>query len=283
MAALASLVLRRWRGLALYGMVFAAALAWYFNLAPSNDRDWVTENAVLPRATVAGKLITVHNIRNFSYRSETDFTLAYYDKRFDLDQLVGVDLVAVYWMGPHIAHVMLSFAFAGGEQLAISIEARKEKGEGYSTINGFFRQYELYYVVADERDVIGLRTNARNDPPEQVYIYPLRGGIDEARRLFMAYIGQINALALRPAFYNSLTTNCTSNIWLNSRVNPEHVPFSWKVLASGHVPEFLFEQGRLASGGPDFAEIQRRALVNARAQAAGTAEDFSRRIRDVTP
>ena len=280
LAALASLVLRRWRGLALYGMAFAAALAWYFNLAPSNDRDWVTENAVLPRATVAGKLITVHNIRNFSYRSETDFTLAYYDKRFDLDQLVGVDLVAVYWMGPHIAHVMLSFAFAGGDQLAISIEARKEKGEGYSTINGFFRQYELYYVVADERDVIGLRTNVRNDPPEQVYIYPLRGGIDEARRLFMAYIGQINALAAKPAFYNSLTTNCTTNIWLHGQVNPQYVPFSWKILASGHVPEYLHEQGRLAGEEWPFAELQRHAFANGRAQAAGISADFSRVIRD---
>jgi len=273
----------RWRGLAAYLGLFAAVLAWYFSIAPSNERDWLTENAVLPHATIEGNAVTVHNIRNFGYRTETDFTPAYYDKRFDLSQFEGVDLVASYWMGPHIAHVFLSFAFAGGDHLAISIEARKEKGEGYSTIKGFFRQYELYYVVADERDVIGLRTNHRNDPPEQVYVYRLKGNLDAGRRLFMEYMDQINALALRPAFYNSLTTNCTTNIWLNSRVNPEHVPFSWKVLASGHVPEFLFEQGRLAAGVPDFAEIQRRALVNARAQAAGTAEDFSRRIRDVTP
>lgn len=280
LAALVALALRRWRGLALYGALFAAALAWYFSLAPSNDRDWVTENARLPRATVDGKLITVHDIRNFSYRSETDFTPAYYDKRFDLDQLEGVDLVAVYWMGPHIAHVMLSFGFAGGDHLAISIEARKEKGEGYSTVNGFFRQYELYYVMADERDVIGLRTNVRNDPPEQVYIYPLRGGREEARRLFMAYIGQINALAAAPAFYNSLTTNCTTNIWLHSLVNPQHVPFSWKILASGHVPEYLHEQGRLAGADRPFAELQLQAFANGRAQAAGIGADFSRVIRD---
>ncbi|MBL8351820.1 MAG: DUF4105 domain-containing protein [Burkholderiaceae bacterium] len=280
LAALASTALRRWRSVALYAMAWAAALAWYFNLAPSNNRDWVTENARLPRATVAGKLVTVHDIRNFGYRSETDFTPAYYDKRFDLDQLEGVDLVAVYWMGPHIAHVMLSFGFAGGDRLAISIEARKEKGEGYSTVNGFFRQYELYYVVADERDVIGLRTNIRNDPPEQVYIYPLRGGREEARRLFMAYIDQINALAARPEFYNSLTTNCTTNIWVASRVNADHVPFSWKILASGHVPEYLYEQGRLAGADRPFAELQRQAFANGRAQAAGIGADFSRVIRD---
>lgn len=284
LAALVALAVRRWRwrGLALYGALFAAALAWYFSLTPSNDRDWVPENAVLPSATVDGDVVTVHNIRNFSYRSETDFTPAYYDKRFDLRQLEGVDLIAVYWMGPHIAHVFLSFAFAGGEHLAISIEARKEKGEGYSTVNGFFRQYELHYVVADERDVIGLRTNHRANPPEYVHVYRLDGRLPEARRLFMEYIDQINAVAARPAFYNSLTTNCTTTIWLHNRVNPAHVPLSWKILASGHVPQYLYEQGRLASGGLPFAELQQRALVNGRAHAAGMTEDFSRRIRDAT-
>jgi hypothetical protein len=282
LAALLALALRRWRwpGLALFAGLFAVALAWYFSLSPSNDRDWVPENAVLPSVTVVGDLVTVHNIRNFQYRSETDFTPAYYDKRFDLRQLEGVDLVSVYWMGPHIAHVFLSFAFAGGEHLAISIEARKEKGEGYSTVNGFFRQYELHYVVADERDVIGLRTNHRANPPEYVHVYRLDGRLAEGRRLFMEYVNQINAVAAQPAFYNSLTTNCTTTIWLHNRVNPQHLPLSWKILASGHVPEYLYEHGRLAGGNLPFAELQQRALVNGRAQAAGITDDFSRRIRD---
>jgi hypothetical protein len=175
--------------------------------------------------------------------------------------------------------VFLSFAFAGGEHLAISIEARKEKGEGYSTVNGFFRQYELYYVVADERDLIGLRTNYRADPPEQVYVYPLRGQQAAARLLFMDYIDKINALEQRPAFYNSLTTNCTTNIWTNSNVNPGRLPLSWKILASGHVPEYLFENGRLEDHGLPFEQLQQRAHVNARAQAAGIVPDFSQRIR----
>ena len=282
LAALLALASGRWRwhGLALYGLLFGAALAWYFSLAPSNERDWLPENARLTSATVEGDVVTVRNIRNFSYRTETDFTPAYYDKRFDLRQLEGVDLASVYWMGPHIAHVFLSFQFAGGDHLAISIEARKEKGEGYSTLNGFFRQYELYYVVADERDVIGLRTNYRANPPEYVHVYRLDGRLDEGRRLFMAYIDQINAVAAKPAFYNSLTTNCTTTIWLHNRVNPGHVPFSWKILASGHVPEYLHEQGRLAGRDRSFADLQQQALVNGRAQAAGMAPDFSRRIRD---
>jgi Domain of unknown function (DUF4105) len=279
--ALIALGLRRWRwrAAAAYGVLFALALTWYFRLEPSNDRDWIDDVAVLPHATVDGDIVTVHNIRNFTYRSETDFTPAHYDKRFDLRQLDGVDLVAVYWMGPAVAHIFLSFSFAGGDHLAVSIETRKEKGEGYSTVKGFFRQYELYYVVADERDVIRLRTNYRQDPPEQVHVYRLKGTAEGARRVFMDYIREINALHKKPEFYNSLTTNCTTNIWTHSLVNPGHVPFSWKILASGYVPEFLYEQGRLDDEGLKFTELQARALVNARAQAAGDAADFSRRIR----
>lgn len=269
----------RWRAFAAYFVLFVALLVWYFSIEPSNERDWQTDVAVLPYATINGDLVTVHNIRNFDYRSETDYTPAYYNKRYDLRKLEGVDVVAVYWMGPAIAHVFLSFAFAGGNHLSISIETRNEKGEGYSTLKGFFRQYELYYVVADERDVIRLRTSYRHNPPEDVYVYRTDGPLENGRRLFLEYMERINALKASPEFYNSLTTNCTTNIWLNSRVNPEHLPFSWKILASGYVPEFLFEHGRLVTGGLSFSELQRHAHVNAKAQAAGSAEDFSRRIR----
>lgn len=267
----------RWRALTAYLALFGAVLAWYSSIAPSNQRDWQADVALLPYATVEGDLVTVHNIRNFDYRSETDYTPAWYDRRFDLSRLSGVDLVAVYWMGPAIAHTFVSFEFAGGEHLAISIETRKEKGEGYSTLKGFFRQYELFYVVADERDVIRLRTSYRN-PPEDVYVYRLQGSIENGRRLFTEYMRQINAMRDRPQFYNTLTSNCTTDIWSNARVNAEHVPFSWKVLASGYVPQYLYELGRLDARVP-FPELQRRAHVNARAQAADAAADFSRRIR----
>ena len=269
--------------LAVYLVLFGVLLAWWFSIEPSNDRDWQPSVAQLPWAKVEGDIVTLHNIRNFSYRSETDYTPAWYEKSFDLRQLEGVDMVTSYWMGPDIAHVFVSFAFAGGEHLAVSIETRTQKGEGYSTLKGFFRQYELYYVVADERDVIRLRTNYRRDPPEDVYVYRLKGAPEAGRRFFLEYINQINALRARPEFYNTLTTNCTTNIWMNSRVNPEHLPLSWKILVSGHVPEFLHEHGRLDAADLPFAEIQRRAHINSRAQAAGLASDFSQRIRSDLP
>lgn len=273
----------RWRALVCHAALFAVLLAFWFSIEPSNERDWQTDVAVLPHATIEGDVVTVHNIRNFDYRSETDYTPAYYDKRFDLKQMEGVDLVTVYWMGPDIAHVFLSFAFAGDQHLAVSIETRKEKGEDYSTVKGFFRQYELYYVVADERDVVRLRTNYRHNPPEDVYVYRMSGSIENGRRLFLEYMEKVNALKAKPDFYNTLTTNCTTNIWVNAGVNAERVPFSWKILASGHVPELLYEHGRMKTDGLPFEEVRQRAHVNERAQAADKATDFSRRIREVHP
>jgi hypothetical protein len=281
LAALMALLLNcwRWRALAAWLVLLLGVLVWWGTLQPSNDRDWLPNVARLPWASVEGNTVTVHNIRNFSYRSEHDYAPAWYDKSYDLNKLEGVDIIATYWMGPDIAHVFVSFAFAGGDHLAMSIETRTEKGEGYSTVKGFFRQYELYYVVADERDVIGLRTNFRRDPPEDVYVYRVKSEPEGRKRFFLEYIHQINALKDQPEFYNSLTTNCTTNIWMNSRVNPAHLPMSWKILASGHVPELLHEHGRLEDGGQPFAEVQRRAHINARAQTAGITASFSQDIR----
>jgi hypothetical protein len=283
LAAVVALLFRRGMRSALpvFAVALVAIFVWWSSLKPSNDRDWQPEVAKLAYATINGDLVTVHNIRNFDYRTETDFTPAYYDKTFDLKKLDAVDLVAVYWMGPAIAHLFLSFDF-GDNHLAISIEARKEKGEGYSSAKGFFRQYELYYVVADERDVIRVRTNYRKDPPEDVYVYRVVAPIENGRRLFLEYMRRLDDLREHPEFYNTLTTNCTTAILTNTRVNPESLPFNWKVLLSGYTPEYVYEQGRLDRSLP-FEELKRRSLVNAAGKAADQAPDFSRLIRAGLP
>jgi hypothetical protein len=224
----------------------------------------------------------LHNIRNFDYRTEADRTTAYYDKTVDLNRLESVDLIASYWAGPAIAHILLSFGFGEDSHIAISIERRDERGEDYSTIKGLFKQYELFYVVADERDVIRLRTNIRHDPPEDVYLYPLRGSKENARRIFLEYLRKINALHRQPEFYNTLTANCTSNIWLHARINPNSTPYSWKILLSGYLPEYLYEHGRLDTRLP-FTDLQRLSRINTAARAADDAADFSLRIRAGLP
>jgi hypothetical protein len=272
----------RWRSLAAFLVLFIALLTAWKAIAPSNDREWEPENAVLAYATIDGDRITLHNIRNFDYRSETDFTPAYYDRTFDLRQLNAVDMFAVYWAGPAIAHVFVSFGFADGAHVVFSIETRREKGQVYSSIAGFFRQYTLYYAVGDERDIVRVRTNYRTNPPERVYLYRLRGTDAAARRLFLEYLRRINSLKEQAEWYNTLTSNCTNSIWLLTRLNPEHVPYSWKILLSGYLPQYLYEQGKLDTSVP-FAELQRRAYINPLAQAADQAEDFSQRIRAGQP
>ncbi len=271
----------RWPAAAIFAVACVVVLLVWRSATPSSSRDWQPEVAVLPHATIDGDRVTVHKIRNFDYRTETDFTPAYYDRTFDLRRLDRVDLVAVYWIGPAIAHLFLSFGF-GDEHLAISIEARKERSKPYGTVPGFFQQYELVYVVGDERDIIRLRTNYRKEPPEDVYLFRLVGPIENGRRVFLDYLRDINELRARPRFYNTLTTNCTTMILAHAAVNPGHMPYSWKVLLSGYAPEYAYERGRLDQRLP-FEELKRRSLINAAAQAADRAPDFSRRIRAGLP
>ena len=265
-----------------YALSWALLLLYYSSIEPSNDRDWQRDVAVLSYAEKHENNITIHNIRNFHYKTEIDYTPDYYNKSFDINTLNGVDVIAVYWMGPAIAHVFVSFSFEDGEHLAVSIETRKEKGEAYSTIKGFFKEYELIYVVADERDVIGLRTNYRFNPVEDVYIYPLEGTKEEAQNLFSAYIDKINALKVKAAFYNTLTTNCTTTIWENAKSNIKRLPMSWKILASGYVPEYLYENNRLKSQGLSFEALREMVHVNQRALDAGISPTFSDDIRSVS-
>jgi hypothetical protein len=271
---------REWRlrllGVFVVGLL--SVLTWWFSISPSNDRNWQEDVAQSAYASVDGNRVTMHNIRNFTYRSENDYTPAYETRTYDLSQLQSVDLFAIYWMGPAIAHTIISFGFGDEDYLAISIEARKEQQEGYSSIRGFFRQYELVYIVADERDVIGLRTNYRKDPPEQVYRYRLNLSKEIGKEFFLEYIKSINELHKNPRFYNTLTANCTNVIWMHAQVNPDRVPFSWKILASGYATEYLYDLQRLDTSVP-FSELTQRGYVNPVAQSQGITDDFSRRIR----
>ena len=263
-----------------FAIAFIALLAWWSTIEPSNDRAWQRDVAMLPSAEIDGDVVTLRNIRSFTYNSETDYAPHWYDKTVDMQQLETLDLISAYWMGDAIAHTILSFGFAG-EQIAISIEIRKEQGEAFSSLAGFFRRYELFYVVGDERDLIGLRTTYR-DPPDDVYLYRVTTPRENIRRLFLQYAVKINELRERPEFYNTLTTNCTTNIMTHVRAFQEQVPMSWKVLLSGYFPDLAYERGRLDQSLP-FDALRRQSLVNERARAADGATDFSRRIREGLP
>jgi hypothetical protein len=245
---------------------------------PSNDRQWDPLHAKLARAERHGQYVTIYNIRNTEYRSEQDFTVRYYDKTFDLEKLKTVDFIVVPFPdNPAIAHTMLSFGFDDQEYLAVSVETRREKHETYSALAGFFNQYEIIYVLGDERDLIQLRTHHwMND----VYIYRTIATPEQARRLFLDVLDRVNALNEHPEFYNTLTNNCTTNIRRHvNRVFGEKIPKDYRVLVTGYSDRLAYELGLLESAG-SFEETRRRARVNPLAYRYGDRPDFSRKIRE---
>ena len=261
--------------------LFAVVLIGWLSMQPSNDRNWQPNVAVLPYATADGDAITVHNIRNFDYRTETDYTIGYYDKTFDLAGLRSFDLFLSDWGLETLVHTLVSFGFDDGSYLCISIETRMEVGEAYSTIKGFFRQYELFYAVADERDLIRLRTNYRQG--ETVYLYRLQGSsLEVARQIFMDYIRYINRLKEKPEWYNALTGNCTTEIRGHTRPYAGEVWWDWRILANGYIDELAYEKGVVDTSMP-FNELKQRSIINEKARAADQDPAFSKIIRQGLP
>jgi len=265
---------RRWSRLVV-GLVFLCILAWWFSIPPQQDRDWKPDVAVLPDAVIDGEQVTINNVRNFDWRSLTDFTPSYETRTYNLSRLLGADLFVIYWGSPLIAHTIASFDFGDEGRICFSIETRPERGKAYSAIGGLYRQFELIYVAVDERDAIRVRTNFRKD--EQVYLYHLNLPREEVRVRFLEYLRRMNQLHTRPEWYNAVTSNCTTNI-RTQHVVARPAPWDWRILVDGKGDELLYERGVLDRSVP-FAELKRRAHINNRAHSADNAPDFSERIR----
>jgi Domain of unknown function (DUF4105) len=271
-----------WRALAAWTILNAIVLGWWLSLRPTNDRPWQTDVARLPWAEIDGGRAVIHEIRNFDYRTERDYTPHWETRPVDLAQVRGVDIFLTHWGLPLVAHAIVSFQFADGTWLATSIEARQSVGQEYSAFRGFFRQYELIYLLAEERDLVRLRTNYRHG--EEVYLYHTRTTPADARRLFLAYLGWMNAARSQPQWYNALTDNCsTPFISYLARMKVGGVSrWDWRGILDGSGDRMLYQLGDLAGDLP-FAELKRRAWINPAARAAEAAPDFSRKIREHRP
>jgi hypothetical protein len=246
-------------------------------VTPSNHRRWEPYLAVLPYAELQGQQLTVRNIRNCEYLSENDYIVRHYDKTFDLNRLESVDfLVVPFKEAPSLAHTMLSFGFGENDYLVVSVEARLEEGQSYSTVKGLMRQYELMYVVADERDVIPLRTKHRD---VDVYLYPTRTTPEQARMLLLDMMARANKLAFEPEFYDTFTNNCTTNIVNHiNRIAPGKIAPSVGVLLPGLSDRLAYDLGLLDTT-DTFERTKQRALINRRANRYVAATDFSEKIR----
>jgi len=258
-------------------LIWAAAYVSLQSIRPSNDRDWALDQAVLPYAEFNDNLVTVHNIRNFTYASTTSYTPAYYDKTFDLNKIKNVYFIVEPFAGfVGAAHTLMSFEFEGDNFVAISVEIRKEKGETFSALKGLFRQFELMYVVADERDVVKLRSNYRND---NVYVYPVKTTEENARALFVDMLTRANKLREEPEFYNTLTSTCITNITDHvNAISPKKVPFSMDILFPRESDRLAYELGLIDTELP-FEKAREKFLINERAEKYANDPNFSRRIR----
>ena len=260
--------------------IFAVVLIWWLTLKPSNDRPWQPDVAQTAWAEVNGDEVTLHNVRNCDYRTETDYSPRWETRLVRLSKIRGVDLAIDYWGSPYIAHPIASFQFADALPVCFSIETRKEIGESYSTIGGLYRQYELIYLCADERDVMRVRTNYRH--AEDLYLYRTAMSPDRARVRFLQYLKTLNELHEHPRWYNAITTNCTTSIRTQNST-ADRIPWDWRILVNGKGDEMLYERHLIATGGLSFPELKRRSLVNERAHAADKDPDFSRLIREGLP
>lgn len=273
--------MKRW--LLLAAMVVGSWAVWRWGFTPSNERNWQPDVAKVAWAEVEVDTVRLHNVRNFHYRTETDFDARWEDRTVKISDLKGVDLFVSHWGSPWIAHALVSFDFGQGDYLTASVEARKEVGESYSAVWGFFRKYERIFILADERDVIRLRTNIRTD--EEVRLYRTRLTRADAESLFRAYLGWMNSARQEPEWYNALTANCTNSYtdFLVAQGIGDVSRWDWRQIANGKGEEMLYELGNFDAGGLSFAELQEKSLINSRAKAADGAADFSRRIREGLP
>jgi Domain of unknown function (DUF4105) len=257
---------------------FCIVLTWWLSLKPSNDGNWLPDAERTAWAEINGDQVTIHNLRNCDYVTKTEYSNCWSDRTVYLSQLRYADLFFTTWGPKYIGHPIVSFQFGDHDHIAFSIEARYKVGQGYSAILGFFRQYELIFITADERDVIRLRTNYRKD--EEVFLYRTTVSADRAREIFLVYVDYLNKLRDHPEWYNAVTRNCTTTLDTKIAADVQHPqPWNYQLLLNGTLDELLYERGRLVTGGLPFPELKEREHINAAGRAADGSPDWSALIR----
>jgi hypothetical protein len=273
-----------WQGRTVLGVVvfaaaFGALLIWWGRIAPSNHRVWADDVAQMTTGTVQGSRVTLHNVRNFDWRSNEDYTQRWETRVYDLDRLNSVDMIMSYWTGPAIAHMLVSFGFDDGKHVVFSVEIRREKREAFSEIGGFFKEFELSIIAADERDVIRVRTNVRG---EDDYLYRIRIPVPDMRSLFLSYLGEANTLVQRPRFYNTITVNCTTLVYHMLKRIVGYLPMDYRLILSGYLPEYIYRVGGLDSR-RSLEELRSLGRITERAKEADRSATFSADIRRGIP
>ncbi len=280
LAAMAGLAWPQWRpGWVLHGAALAVLAGWWLRIRPSNNRPWLDEVARQTYGDIQGNVVTLHNVRNFDWRSRTDFTPRWETRCYALDTLQSVDVALSYWGRPAIAHALVSFGFGQDDHVVFSVEIRRKQGDSFSEIGGFFKQYELSVIASTETDSLRVRTNVRG---EDSYLYRIHMPDGAPRELFLAYVHAANRLRATPRFYHTLTANCITIVFQMARRIVPGLPMDYRQLLSGYLPEYLYERHALR-GAANAAEYRRRGRYTDRARATTDPAEFSRNIRRGVP
>jgi hypothetical protein len=266
-------------GLGGFAMAFAGLLLWWHQILPSNQRVWADDVSRTTSGRIDGNIVTLYDVRNFDWRSDTDYTKRWETRTYDLDRLESVEMVLSYWSMQSIAHVLISFGFNDGKHVVFSVEIRREKQESFSEIGGFFKEFELSVIAADERDVIRVRTNVRG---EDDYLYRIRMPMNHMRALFLAYVNEANILVHTPRFYNTITVNCTTLVFHMLRHIVGHLPMDYRLLFSGYLPSYVYRVGGLDQR-YSLEQLKAFGRITDRAKAADQRATFSTDIRQGIP
>jgi hypothetical protein len=269
----------RGAGLLLFALAFAGLLIWWTRLQPTNDGIWADDVGRITAGTVDGNRITLHNVRNFDWRSTAEYTQRWETRSYDLDRLRSVDMIMSYWTIPAVAHMLISFGFDDGTYVAFSVEIRRQKTQEFSEIGGFFKEFELSIIAADERDVIRVRTNIRG---EEDYLYQLRMPLSAMRSLFLGYVGEANRLVATPRFYNTISVNCTTLVYHMMKRIVGYLPLDYRLLLTGYLPEYVYRVGGLNQQ-HSIEELRARGRITDRARQADRSPNFSQEIRRGLP
>jgi hypothetical protein len=279
-----ALVLTLWQGrtsvgLPAFALGFGALLIWWRRISPLNDRIWADDVGRMTAGAVEGNRVTLRNVRNFDWHGEADYTQRWETRGYELDRLDSVDMIVSYWRGPAIAHTLISFGFDDGAHVVFSVEIRRGKHQAYSEIGGFFKEFELSIIAADERDAIRVRTNVRR---EDAYLYRLRMTVPAMRTLFLGYIEEANALVRAPRFYNTIAVNCTTLVYRMMKRIVGHLPLDYRLIFSGYLPEYVYRVGGLDQR-YSLEELRTLGRITDRARQADRSETFSADIRQGIP
>lgn len=270
---------RRLRALTAFMVGFGGVVLWWGTIHPFANANWAPDVARQVTGTVQGDMLTLTGVREFGWRGDTDMTQRWTTRSYDLSAITSLDLFMSYWAGPAMAHFILSFGFSDGTHLAWSVEVRRQVGGGFSPIADFFKTNTVVVIAAEERDVVGLRTNIRR---EDVQLYRLNTPPETQRALLMQFVGDANRLAKSPEFFNSITSNCTTTVFRMMRAMGVDLPLDWRMVVNGYLPEYAYEHGVLDMTLP-MSELRARSHVSQKGQQAGLGDGYSQAIRSGVP